>query len=136
MTDDIAKDSKDVTKCKIDNDCYAVPGWPTADEKTKTCCVRREVIKYDKTGTDFTTTLTTMRNSHTGYAYDDEGTITRYCTSDYPTKMGSTKYDQTTYLTVDADFKKSGVQYKAYCDGAASLAISTMAAIGAVYQFV
>ena len=45
----ISEKTPDVYKCKIDNDCYTVPGWPTADEKTKKCCVREETMKYDTT---------------------------------------------------------------------------------------
>ena len=45
----ISEKTMDVYKCKTDNDCYAYPGWPTADEKIKTCCAREEITKYDTT---------------------------------------------------------------------------------------
>ena len=139
MTDVSTDSAKDVTKCKTDNDCYSVPGWPTATEKTKTCCYKSEVMKYDTKATDFATNIKAIRDAKTEYAkyaYPATGWVSRGCTSDYSVTLGSSKFDTKTLLTTDTEFKKTGIQYKSYCDSAASLALGTMAAAATVYQFV
>ena len=102
--------TKDVYKCKTDNDCYAVPGWPTAAEKTKTCCARIEVTKYDTANTNWDTLVQTLRTNSKDdkYTVDAIGTVYRQCETDYPTDYGATNFDQKTHLTVDSQWKSSG----------------------------